>query len=400
MYILEYLAGKYGNLGDKDSIVTEYRLLCSGELYNGRVQTFDWRKSDVTRILLRAPCALRVVSQPFDDYPQELSLLIVAPHSVTETRGDFSIVLRPDDQIVEDLVSLLTLFLRRLVTVFAKVRVRYPHNFSAPLGLEKPEPSDLHLPIANPATRVAWKTRGISVMWMAGKVESLTDHKPRPLPVHPDDLESKLGAVPKLTLSSAYIPAARLYAQAMRLIEDWPDVAYQRLISAVETLASDACSVPTRDAVLTIRSSQVENAVAKGVPRQTAEELVLQNSKNDPWTSRKFRAFLQKMTDGTVHTDDDLFMLAAPFRPDPAKFEDSLKQITETRGADLHSGHGYGPSVSVGIESRIPVEAVQEAFSGGPSVPPVVWFERVVNVALNRYLQEALNHPSDWTLTT
>jgi hypothetical protein len=38
----------------------EYRLACSGVLYNRRVITADWRKSDASRILLREPVELFV----------------------------------------------------------------------------------------------------------------------------------------------------------------------------------------------------------------------------------------------------------------------------------------------------------------------------------------------------
>jgi hypothetical protein len=50
------------------SVEVEYRLACSGELYNRNVLTADWRKSDVTRILLRTPFELFVASQPFAHY--------------------------------------------------------------------------------------------------------------------------------------------------------------------------------------------------------------------------------------------------------------------------------------------------------------------------------------------
>jgi len=44
VYVVDYLAGRYSN---PDNVRSEYRLLCSGELYNGRIRTLgDWRKTD------------------------------------------------------------------------------------------------------------------------------------------------------------------------------------------------------------------------------------------------------------------------------------------------------------------------------------------------------------------
>jgi hypothetical protein len=79
------------------------------------------------------------------------------------------------------------------------------------------------------------------------------------------------------------------------------------------------------------------------------------------------------------------------FLPTRARFEDALGEISGTRGAALHAGHEYGPSVGVGASWGIPVEALHDALSGGPKVPPVTWFERVANLVLNRYLHCASN---------
>lgn len=72
MYLLEFLRTSANT--SAGNIRVEHRLLCSGELYNRRVITYDWRKSDVTRVLLRKPCELFVASQPFAAYPQELCI--------------------------------------------------------------------------------------------------------------------------------------------------------------------------------------------------------------------------------------------------------------------------------------------------------------------------------------
>jgi hypothetical protein len=73
MYFLKFLEKARDRSGiASDGVEVEYRLACSGELYNRKVLTADHRKGDITRVLLRSPIELFVASQPFSDYPQEL----------------------------------------------------------------------------------------------------------------------------------------------------------------------------------------------------------------------------------------------------------------------------------------------------------------------------------------
>ena len=88
MYVLDMLNGWNSVKLDDNRASFEYRLLCSGALYNSTIRTSDWRKSDATRPLVRSPFTLDVCSHPFEEYPQELCLRFDAP-IVTKTRGDF-----------------------------------------------------------------------------------------------------------------------------------------------------------------------------------------------------------------------------------------------------------------------------------------------------------------------
>ena len=75
MHLIEFLKGLQpgDNESLQEAVEVEYRLACSGELYNRGVVTADWRKSDITRVLLsERRVELFVASRPFDDYPQEL----------------------------------------------------------------------------------------------------------------------------------------------------------------------------------------------------------------------------------------------------------------------------------------------------------------------------------------
>src|SRR3990172_5564515 len=128
MYVLNLLKGGEFANGQGTPVSFEYRLLCSGELYNSRVLTADWRKSDATRILFRGAFSLVVCSHPFHDYPQELCLRLSAP-SVIESHGAAISMFFPDEDIARDLAALLSLFLRRLITVAGKVRELHPRRY-------------------------------------------------------------------------------------------------------------------------------------------------------------------------------------------------------------------------------------------------------------------------------
>ena len=368
MYVLDYLAGKYGSLEDSKAPVSEYRLLCSGEVYNGVVLTADWRKSDATRKLLARPCSLAVVSQPFDDYPQELSLRVHAPDLV-ERSGNFSLMFRPDDDIAQDLAALLSVFLRRLVTVSVKVRVTYPTGLPG----RPPGPYDWPLPIANSITRTAWKRRPVSIGYGVRGIEAVIDYNPPPLGVDPERLESKLLAAAAVQHSEGYILAARLYAQAMQIIEEWPDIAYQLLISSVETVANRALLdyFPPRAEMVETKTQVARRATELGITANDAEELAVLACDGMGWTSRKFQKFLLAMTDETLWEPDRLFRIPEGFEPASGEFERVLKEIYRGRGAAVHQGRAaYGPGVGLGAAPAVPVRAMQELFAGGPEFPP------------------------------
>lgn len=211
MYVLDYLAGRLGDIGS----ISEYRLLCSGEVYNGKVLTAEhWRKSEPSRYIVMRPCLVVVVSRPFDDYPQELFLRI-SVGEVSETSevilegrkfGNFSSQFRPDDEIARDVAALLTVFLRRLVTVFAKVRVMDRGAASSVL----PGSEDLALPIANSMTRVAWKKRAVLFEYGVNGLKNVIDYNPPPLEVDPNVVETRLNSLSKAENGNAYVLTSRV----------------------------------------------------------------------------------------------------------------------------------------------------------------------------------------------
>lgn len=165
MYLLEFLekASNQTNKPGGDTVGVEYRLACSGELYNRRVQTFDWRKSDATRLLLKTPLELFVASQPFSAYPQELCARLTLGY-VTEKKADQSAsstsIFLPDEDVIEDLCSILSLLSRRLIAPVGKTRVRY-RDEDPPLGSYT---LDVPMPILSFPRFAVWNRRPLSVL--------------------------------------------------------------------------------------------------------------------------------------------------------------------------------------------------------------------------------------------
>jgi hypothetical protein len=128
MYFVKFLQTPDHQAGGDQ---VEYRLVCSGEFFNRTVLTYDWRKSDATRILLEEPFSLLVASRPFDTYPQELCLrLTVAEVTEQATHGTStsSLIFLPDDDIVEDICAILSLLSRRLISPVVKTMVNPGHG--------------------------------------------------------------------------------------------------------------------------------------------------------------------------------------------------------------------------------------------------------------------------------
>ena len=68
-----------------------------------------------------------MISRPFDAYPQELCLRFRLSYETEKgaERASFIRILLPDDEIVEDLSSILTLMARRLIVPAGKTREQY-----------------------------------------------------------------------------------------------------------------------------------------------------------------------------------------------------------------------------------------------------------------------------------
>jgi hypothetical protein len=228
----------------------------------------------------------------------------------------------------------------------------------------------------------------MGVVTGAQGVISIDDYNPPPLGVDSKRLSKQLSAIAKVPHREAFVLSSRLYAQALQLLGTAPQIAYQLLISAIETMANCALSTykPTNAEMIAIKRNVVKKAVSFGLKCAQAEELAILACSDNQWISRRFRKFIATLVDDSLWTPDTLFKIPMEFVPPKEKLEEILKKIYSRRGEAVHAGLSWQETIHFGWGPTIPVEALRHLFMGEDTDPPLVWFERVVNLALNRYL--------------
>jgi hypothetical protein len=391
MHLVEYLKGPRPPDGEfaEEAVEVEYRLACSGELYNRRVVTADWRKSDITRVLLREPFELFVASRPFDDYPQELCARLELSYITEreESRGvGFISNFLPDNEIMEDLCSILSLLARRLISIVGKLRERRAERDTGlgSYGWDAP------VSVINIPGFAVWRRRPISIITSL-EGQRVEFHNPPPTGVDPQALRGVLLALPHLPAVEQIIHASRLYKTALELIENRPDITYQLLISAIETMAGVALPdyKPEQAEILeTQRGALVrEKAQDWGLDQAQAEVLALEACRDNPWATRKFKKFiLDNVSADQVDNKDAVFPWWSFLRPSRENFEKTLGNIYSARSGNLHRGNPFPRWIGVGTSPTADPNDLPMTGLATKDVPPVTWFERVVSNAVRHYL--------------
>jgi hypothetical protein len=387
MYVLDFLKG-FHDVQESDLVTFEYRLLCSGELFNGSILTHDWRKSDGARILCDDPIQLLVASHPFHDYPQELALRFRA-HRVKETYGIATSSFYPDDDISRDIAAILSVFSWRLITVVTKSRElhrrRGDEGFSEPL-LDWPAPFVKSL---NP---VYWPYKPSTVVLYPDGREEITDYNSPAFAIDFDGLKRKLLRLPSIQLAENFVYSARLYALALTQIHSDVDLAYQLLISAVEAIADEALrdSRPSDDDMVQAKKSVFDLAQEFGLSNDQARQLAINACNGIPWASRKFIKFLCEYCTDDLWNDDDLFHVPTELLPLQGRFKNALRDIYDARSKLTHKGRSFPPSAAIGLGPHMSFRAAASFDWKKKPFPPVAWFERVVNNSLNGFINRTL----------
>ena len=368
--------------------ISEFRLLCSGTLHRGNVQTYDWRKTDACRALIDGRIVLFVASQPADFYPQELMLRIPVSMVVESSsfRGGAPSISKmgfPHREVATDLAALLTLLLRRLICVHSQVRVLGDSAFPKAIGMD-----DWPLPVTQASRPAVWRRRLLGILTHSDGRQEVEDHSPAPVPVDTAWLKCILSEFPAMPAARTILACARLYSQGMELIEERADVAYQLFIAAAETLAhvalKDYC--PTDEERIATKKAVFDQATKYGLDANGARDLALAATHGLTWAAKRFEQCLLRYTNERIWQRDDLFIEVPPALPRQENFAEVLRLIYRSRSAALHTGEGLAPTAGLGTSRWVPIDAQVAILSGKTVLPPVTWFERVVQTALCSFI--------------
>jgi hypothetical protein len=224
--------------------------------------------------------------------------------------------------------------------------------------------------------------------------QEIWDYNPRPKPIDARRLTELLLALPKLQHAQGLVASCRLYALALELIHDRPDISYQMLISSVETLANGALRSfqPSDDAKVEHQRAVYDLAFSLELGVDTAKKLAVEACKREWCATRKFKQFLMDNVTESVWTEQDelFYRMQHEGLPKREDFERVLDKIYNARSKATHEGQPFPITASYTGGPSISTRAASMLFSSDSPFPPVVWFERIVNSALCSFWERAV----------
>jgi hypothetical protein len=391
MHVLQYLRDPECAGRKMDSLLAEYRLLCSGTIYRDVIG--DWSKSETSRFLLVPPLLLYAASRPIDQYPLELLLRLTVARVEENWPGRSGVPVtasfHPDADVAHDLAALLSVLCRRLITVGGKTSEWRADYQYPPFG-------HLPLPVITTMRKVYWPPHPASVItWPDGQGvrHEIHDYNPPPLPVDPGEISALLLRLPRVGHAEGIVASARLYALAMELIREQPELAYQILISAVETVANDALNdfQPDDDAKVQRQRPVFDLATQLGLGEEAARRLAVSACQSENWAGKKFKKFVTDNLDDSVwDREDDLFRVPLEVLPRREGLQRTLGEIYGARSRATHRGRRFPASAFYSGGPSVPFHVGQALFGSDSAFPPVVWFERIVNKALRTFWQRSV----------
>lgn len=387
LYVLKFLEGE--TLTDEDAQACEYRLLCSGAFQSDKGNP---------RFLIAEPFEWVVASEIWHEpmpgaWPTETMMRFqVMP--IHKTTGKGSHTYYPDDELAHDLAALLSLLSRRLITVAGCSSWRMVASVKN--GVKSIR--EIPLPFASTMNVRHWPAQP-HVFVDLGKPETIAlDYNPRLRRISGKEFADLLRALPKLKAAKNLVLAARLYAQAMALIHQEPDMAYLLITMAIETVASQAINVAKTDEEIGKSASEAFKAILKGLGASD-EQIVQAIIAAVPQHGRptyQFRVFAEEFHTDELYSEDDLFRTGGHKNLMPSKDEvkKGAASIYTQRSSYVHQGKPYPASIGLGIAAKIDSRAFQFDYEKGLDVPPLAWAERLAHVCIVNYWRkeaQALN---------
>jgi hypothetical protein len=196
-----------------------------------------------------------------------------------------------------------------------------------------------------------------------------------------------------LEYAESIVASARLYALALELVREQPELAYQLLISSVETIANAVLRDFEPDDDIKVRHRQrVYNLATRlKLGEEAARNLAVEACRGEHWIKRKFTKFLMDNIDDSLwENDDDLFRIPREFLPRQADLQKTLGKIYDARSRATHSGHRLPVWGLCSGGPTMPWPATVELLSSDSPFPPVSWFERIVNLAIRSFWERSI----------
>ena len=232
----------------------------------------------------------------------------------------------PDEEVARDLAALLTVLCRRLITVSGKSMELYA-------DCKDPEFGYVPFPVATSMRKTYWPPHPATVETSVHG-QKVHDNNPTPKSVDPEALTALLLGLASLDYGESIVASARLDALALELIREQPDIAYQLLISSVETIANKALQgfQPNDEDKVKLQEAVFKQAKGVGLGDDIARDLALTASKRERWVKRKFTKFLTDNIDDSVwNQDDDLFETPLRILPCREDLQKTLGKIYDAR---------------------------------------------------------------------
>jgi hypothetical protein len=252
------------------------------------------------------------------------------------------------------------------------------------------------MPLATSMRRVFWRPHPSTVIAWPDRQE-IQQYNPRPKPVYAHRLTDLLLGLPKVEHAKSLVASCRLYALALELIHDRPDISYQLLISSVETVANGVLRAfqPDDDLKVEHHKAVYDLALSLSLGEETARRLAIEACRREWWATKKFKAFLIDNAAESIWTEkDELFhQMPAEVMPKRENFERTLSRIYAARSKATHAGQPFPIAASYTGGPNISMRAGHMLFGTDSPFPPVVWFERVVNSALCSYWERSIPAP-------